>query len=582
MLDTGYRISDLNNIPVLKEECGLKGKIALENTYFLGYAHSVYGINYNKQNYKIPLNSLREDIKGYIGISSINGNWSRQLKLWHGEWENKLQYNKSYVWVWPKSYEKHEHYNPTKFDNLEDSYFIINDAPYPYETGDLNNRDKGELPAKTLSDGTVISINMPLMAEDKYPSSNKLVTKDYIDKRLSSQRLIEVDTKFTVRDYSCTYIIRANTLQKAEAEAIENDKKILIEISCPESFKKLAAHNKIQFTVLLEGVQSGSDWIPAVETEIEWQVKFTDDSTATLSWISDKPASGGNGHYQYGAARYIAINFTSITNEIEYAAMEEIIEGEAIRSNYEILPDVTFNAICENAIYKASGIESINDIKGSKAYIHSNNDSVLVETTSTSKGIEVDLAVNPDVIRGYINISDTVIEGDDYIKETKISKNHWKLALDPSVIKPDISITGDDYIKPTPNGDGNWSLSFDSSKLDLSKFGSSIITPVPSDNIIVLADSYTKTYWSNANNQVLNFNAEGLEQNETISVTLLYKPSVDSVINGDIVWVMCLGDSKPTFKGNRLYNITFTYIPSTEGLVENSIITGRINWFKQF
>ena len=68
MLESGYRISDLDNIPVTDVNSKFKDKIALDNTFLLSYSHTVYGINYNKHNYKIPLSSLRDDIKGYIGV----------------------------------------------------------------------------------------------------------------------------------------------------------------------------------------------------------------------------------------------------------------------------------------------------------------------------------------------------------------------------------------------------------------------------------------------------------------------------------------------------------------------------------
>lgn len=56
MAESSFKISDLENIPVRDE------KIALENTYFLAYSHTIHGMNYVTKNYKIPLQTLRNDL----------------------------------------------------------------------------------------------------------------------------------------------------------------------------------------------------------------------------------------------------------------------------------------------------------------------------------------------------------------------------------------------------------------------------------------------------------------------------------------------------------------------------------------
>ena len=208
MLDSGFRISDLNNIPVNGKDGKFKNRIALDNTYLLSYAHTVYGINYNKHNYKIPLMSIRDDIKGYIGIESLVAPWSEQLKLWHGSWQHPAARNKSYVYQWTEDDKLHEHYAPEKFNDKENSYYIIKDAPFPYESGELNNRNRGEKPSSEISEGlgyANTSINVPIKTADPHPDTNKIVTKAYVDERLASKRLVEVSTDFYVRDYDCTY-----------------------------------------------------------------------------------------------------------------------------------------------------------------------------------------------------------------------------------------------------------------------------------------------------------------------------------------------------------------------------------------
>lgn len=64
MADLSFKISDLETIPSYKIDD--IEKIALENTYFLSYSHTIHGMNYVTKNYKIPLQLLREDIKAHL------------------------------------------------------------------------------------------------------------------------------------------------------------------------------------------------------------------------------------------------------------------------------------------------------------------------------------------------------------------------------------------------------------------------------------------------------------------------------------------------------------------------------------
>lgn len=66
MPDLSFKISDLETIPSYKDEIANTEKIALENTYFLSYSHTIHGMNYVTKNYKIPLHLLREDLKAHL------------------------------------------------------------------------------------------------------------------------------------------------------------------------------------------------------------------------------------------------------------------------------------------------------------------------------------------------------------------------------------------------------------------------------------------------------------------------------------------------------------------------------------
>ena len=43
MSELGYKISDLDVIPLTGKDCDYPGRIAIDNTYFMGYAHTVFG-----------------------------------------------------------------------------------------------------------------------------------------------------------------------------------------------------------------------------------------------------------------------------------------------------------------------------------------------------------------------------------------------------------------------------------------------------------------------------------------------------------------------------------------------------------
>lgn len=141
MLDPGFKISDLSNIPVVKNKCDKLPKIAFDNTFLLSYSHSVYGISYKRENYKIPLSSMRDDIRGYIGIESLKEPWTEQLKIWHGSWSD-TDMNKSYIYDGAKDHIANGICIADKFADLKNSFYLITDAPFPSESG---TRNQGEI-----------------------------------------------------------------------------------------------------------------------------------------------------------------------------------------------------------------------------------------------------------------------------------------------------------------------------------------------------------------------------------------------------------------------------------------------------
>jgi hypothetical protein len=559
MLDSGFRISDLNNIPVNGKDGKFKNRIALDNTYLLSYAHTVYGINYNKHNYKIPLMSIRDDIKGYIGVESLVAPWSEQLKLWHGSWNNPSIRNKSYVYQWTDADKLHEHYAPKKFEDKENSYFIIKDAPYPFESADRHNRDNGEIAANTLEDGTVITVNMPIAAEDPHTDTNKIVTKSYIDERLAGERIVEVKPTFAIRDYECTYIIRSKVLQEAE----RGGKTATIKILYPEKFEDRICHNKLKFTLMLEGKKGSDDFYDSsLVNNPNWIIQDSAENEIPIVWLNDgkneKPDV--TKELYYDNAQYLIIRFESITNKLSYKSIKETIENQKVIVGHKVTPDYGVFALCENVLYRSTGIKTCNkengkDIEGQRLYIESKDKSVNITSKREGTDIHVDLEV-PQYNIISSNNSVIVSPSGTFDKVFDLTVVH------PDIVIPDIEIP------------------------EIPSYFQTVMRQL-SGNQINLSQSYnTKYYYTgSASSLSINFITSGLASYETVTAELLYKSTVDSTISGKLnqgtgfSWVSAIDNSVPILKANRLYQIEFTYYPTLGNIPAR--VYARIKWFKQ-
>lgn len=597
MLESGFRISDLQNIPVYKDDCGFKNKIALDNTFILSYSHTVYGINYNKQNYKIPLNFLRDDLKGYIGIESITAPWSGQLKFWHGSWDSTDK-NRAYSYVWKNEDKNHINYNPNKFSDLDNSYYIIKDAPFPFETEDLNNRgERGEVTSEELQEGDAYcnnSINTPIQKLDPHPDSNKIVTKSYIDERLSGKRLVEVTTDFYVRDYDCTYIIRAEELQKSEFNKI-------IQVHFPENYNKRSLHNKLEFTILVEGKWDNASgvWLPAIEDFIEWQVFDFDGKEIEPIWLNIKRPEI-NDEYLYSNARYLVFRFETITgkklntneNVSAITATPIIEETEAgnIVIDYDAVANYDVTILCENSLYRNTGIETVNGNEGNYLNIVSKGNTIIPSTTLVGSEITVNLETD---LRSSTN---SVI-----ITEPSETKKYWDLNV-PTVKSTDgtINITG-----PTDNNKF-WDLSVKIPDLtDIQSTDKTVTITRPDENNafwdlsvdipepvsipkprikklpaeINLLEANGNVYWSDSPNPSINFGNIDSINDEVITFKLLYYVTEDStsVDSEHIIWAMSDVNQQPIFIKDRIYMITFTTFSSSP--FRNFTSIGKIDYF---
>lgn len=555
MLESGFRISDLQNIPVHKINCPRKNKIALDNTFILSYSHTVYGINYNKQNYKIPLNTLRDDLKGYIGIESINAPWSNQLKLWNGTWESTDK-NKSYIYEWNERDRNDINYSPNKFSDLENSYYIVSDAPFPFETEDLNNRDRGEIPSSEIGEGIAYcnnSINTPIKAADPHPDSKKLVTKSYIDERLAGKRLVEVSTDFYVRDYDCTYIIRAEELQKNNFDKI-------IKVHLPENYNKRSIHNKLEFTLLVEGKWDNNSkiWIPAIKEDVNWKVFDFDEKEIEPMWLNaDQPKI--NDEYLYSNARYLVFRFETITGNLETISSSDIpavsvtpiveeTEAGDIVVDYNVVANYDVTILCENLLYRNNntGIERVNDKGGTYLDIVSKKNTIVPTTTLSGSRITVNLETD-------IRSSDNSV----IITKPSASKKYWDLSVEiPDTT--DIQST-DNSVTVTRPSETNpfWNLSVDIP--EQTPAPKSLIKKLPAQ--IDLKEANGNVYWTDTPNPTISIKNAYSIADEIVTFKVLYYATEESTIIKSaehVSWAMTEHGESPIFVKDRIYMISFT------------------------
>ena len=629
MLETGYKISDLNNIPVTGAECIQKNKIALDETYMLGYAHSIYGIKYNRNNYKIPLKSIRDDLKGYIGIESLVAPWSEQLKLWHGLWRDAASKNRSYVYEWQESEANHSHYMPEKFADLENSYYIIRNAPFPYETEDCNNRgERGEIiPELNIEGENIISTNKKLEASDPHPSSNKLVLKDYVDERLASKRLIDVKTEFWVRDYDCNYVIRSKELIDA-AKMAKTDDPITIKIHYPDKFEERVKNNNLEFTLMVEGIETeeGSGiYKPAISNLVKWELYDSQSKQLNICWLNKTDKDEiiiPNIHEErlYDNARYILFTFRTITDKVENFDKIEIIDGKEEKTGEYTKAFYAVYAACENMLYRNRALTTINNEIVEHLHFVSTDNSVIINKEFESGTLILDTVVNQDtydvVSPDNSVIIDTVKNGKHTSFEISVPKQEKpkeiEIVSSPSVEVKEIHtkdtkyyqfevqhpelVRGDSGIT-IKDQDGSWligtNISLESSNNNINieeienndnkgwKISAKNVQLVELPEIIDFSIARHEVY-KVSNTAEINSLTDNLEENETVTTKIYFNTSGninDVYITGEVEWVMTKDNFSPAFKPNKLYCISITALPNFIAGSGYKVL-GRIEWFQ--
>lgn len=632
MSELGYKISELDVIPLTGKDCDYPGRIAIENTHFMGYARTVFGTRYNTHNYQIPLSALRKDFTGFIGLEGLNAKWTIPTKIWSGKWKDN-NVNTSYVKLWKPSEANLPYYNKEKFSDLNSSYYIIQDLPFPFEEGSNTNRgtnengkNLGEKDAVTNNEFNIVtSINLPIAEADPAPDSHKIPTKSYVDERLAAKRIVEVGAEFWVRDYECTYIIREADIKTASA----------VKIHYPTAFTKRLLHNRIEFNVLVEGHFNGNNWESVVpEKDIPWELYEGDTLLNNkLIWLGNADNSlvsdviGDSGYYQN--ARYLKFRLETVTNE------NKLVEGETLYSEgrayptKKIIPDYCIYLTCENLLYKAGetdisirpgnaklsvsgnsriGYTLTNNVKSGtniKVTADGTVNSTLkggtnIEITSggainsTLKGganinIDNEGRINSSFTAGNnIEISDTgvisaVIPAVDIPDATNIKSSNKSITVTGGGASPwDLKVnhSGDDYIKLTES-DGT-KYSFNINKLY------NIRETVTSNSTLEIHELDNKIYYSTTNNLTLKLSfANSTSAINAKKFTLIYNPTSNSNItisnsggskNITTKWAMKENNPtiSPVFIGGRTYSITFTYISTS---TTAGLLFGAIDWF---
>lgn len=214
MLNTGIKISEYPDGPL--DNSTNQNKLLL-NHYFISYAPSHYGTKFINKNYKVSIQSLRNDLTGHIGVNNVKGKYKNYIDIWSGYWiKNNVDENgakisidrvNSYVFEWPDNLRGSEDYIVDKFNKAKneklDKIFILRSAPLPLESEDVRYSSE--------EDNT--------LGKDPDPHSAKLVTKNYIDDRHSGFRKVyESSANLSLRPYTCYY--QYSNLIKEDAEGI--------------------------------------------------------------------------------------------------------------------------------------------------------------------------------------------------------------------------------------------------------------------------------------------------------------------------------------------------------------------------
>lgn len=228
---SGTRISQYQPAQVNTNE--QKDKLLL-NHFLISYAPAYYGIGTVNKNFKVPVQSLRDDFKGYIGLVNAKGDWRNSIRFWSGNWSDADRTN-SYIYKWDTTLRGEYDYISNKFDVEQgiDKIFLLKTAPWPLEAEQA----------------------------DPAPESNKFVNKKYIDDRFNGIRKVKTsNATLQIRPYPCVYEYSTmpSSINIVDTLTLEDGRKIkdCIEKNCLIFYIKLPIPTSTTLSVKANNVDT--------------------------------------------------------------------------------------------------------------------------------------------------------------------------------------------------------------------------------------------------------------------------------------------------------------------------------------
>lgn len=229
---TGIRISQYQVAQINDND--KKNKLLL-NHNFITYAPSYFGTSTMNKNYQIPVQTLRDDFRGYLGIENAKGTWQNTIRIWSGNWIDTENRENSYVYQWKYDERGNLDYIADKWGDEEDvdKIFLLRNAPIPFEEPQ----------------------------QDPNPNSNKFVDKKYIDDRFNGIRKVKTSgTTLQIRPYPCVYEYSAmpTSINIVDTLTLEDGRKIkdCIEKNCLIFYIKLPTPTSTTLSVKANNVDT--------------------------------------------------------------------------------------------------------------------------------------------------------------------------------------------------------------------------------------------------------------------------------------------------------------------------------------
>ena len=179
--NTGTKISEYTKLEIDKSNNKFKSAPS-----FICYASNMSGTNGINKNYQVPMQSIRTDVRGFVGLRNAKPSWNNMLSVWYGEYQSPTNSNNSYVKEWTENDATNSGYIADKFKDTNDGkdiitsrVFLLKNIPFPFEE----------------------------TTPDPKSSTHKIVDKKYVDKRLNGIRKVKIEKGQIIylRPYQCLY-----------------------------------------------------------------------------------------------------------------------------------------------------------------------------------------------------------------------------------------------------------------------------------------------------------------------------------------------------------------------------------------